>query len=243
MGGEPVFLRPGAVIDPLAGRFCASLHAVALGQAAVSLAFLQVPLLGSCLQSPRVHVDASGSRQFRGGFFVGVGEGRAGGVRRALAGLVELAYGAGSQASPRFIGRVICKGSLLAEDGPWVSSDCGAAGRCTCRDLPGRIGLALATRGYGDHVVLEALLQPRGRVGAVVAPQSSRGRTFVGAAQAAAIMTEPGAAGGCVHAMGGENWPGHVMAASHTGDSCPLKQVGEFMAWRAGNGIKSGRLR
>jgi L-ascorbate metabolism protein UlaG (beta-lactamase superfamily) len=58
---------------------------------------------------------------------------------------------------------------------PWVSADTSAGGRYTYRDLPDHIDLALITHGHQDHVVLETLLQLRGRVGAVVVPRASRG--------------------------------------------------------------------
>ena len=58
---------------------------------------------------------------------------------------------------------------------PWVSSDASAAGRYTYRDLPDHLDLVLITHGHQDHIVLETLLQLRGRVGAVVVPRSSRG--------------------------------------------------------------------
>jgi L-ascorbate metabolism protein UlaG (beta-lactamase superfamily) len=58
---------------------------------------------------------------------------------------------------------------------PWISADHTAAGRYTYRDLPDYIDLALITHGHQDHIVLETLLQLRGRVGAVVVPRSSRG--------------------------------------------------------------------
>ena len=247
---------------------------------------------------------------------------------------------------------------------PWVSSDTAAAGRYTYRDLPDHIDLALVTHGHHDHVVLETLLQLRGRVGTVVVPRSSGGnlvdpsiglylsqaglpvlevdpfsevefpggkviatpfigehadldirakstycveiggrRMFAGAdssgidpglyramrhhvgrvdiaflgmecagapltwtygalvmrpmtkgmsdsrtlsgsdaAQAAAIMTELGAAEAYVYAMGEESWLVHVMATSYNPDSYQLKQVDEFMTWCADHGIKSGHL-
>ncbi len=45
----------------------------------------------------------------------------------------------------------------------------------TLDDLPDYIDLVLITHGHQDHIVLETLLQLRGRVGAVVVPRSSRG--------------------------------------------------------------------
>jgi L-ascorbate metabolism protein UlaG (beta-lactamase superfamily) len=58
---------------------------------------------------------------------------------------------------------------------PWISSDASAAGRFTYRDLPDYIDLVLITHGHQDHIVLETLLQLRGRVGTVVVARSSRG--------------------------------------------------------------------
>ncbi|MGD0603366.1 MAG: MBL fold metallo-hydrolase [Streptosporangiaceae bacterium] len=58
---------------------------------------------------------------------------------------------------------------------PWISADTSATGRYTYPDLPDHIDLALITHGHQDHIVLETLLQLRGRVGAVVVPRSSRG--------------------------------------------------------------------
>jgi L-ascorbate metabolism protein UlaG (beta-lactamase superfamily) len=58
---------------------------------------------------------------------------------------------------------------------PFMSADHTAAGRYTYRDLPDHIDLVLITHGHQDHIVLESLLQLRGRVDAVVVPRSSRG--------------------------------------------------------------------
>lgn len=58
---------------------------------------------------------------------------------------------------------------------PWVSADHTAGDRYTYRDLPDYIDLVLITHGHDDHMVLETLLQLRGRVGAVVVPRSSKG--------------------------------------------------------------------
>ena len=58
---------------------------------------------------------------------------------------------------------------------PWLSADSTATGRYTYRDLPDHIDLALITHGHQDHIVLETLLQLRGRVDAVVVPRCSRG--------------------------------------------------------------------
>jgi L-ascorbate metabolism protein UlaG (beta-lactamase superfamily) len=84
MSEEPSFLRPDAIIEPLVDGFYAWLHTVAPVQAAMNLAFMQVPLLDSYLQSPRVHINASHNPELRGGFFVGIEENRSGEVRELL---------------------------------------------------------------------------------------------------------------------------------------------------------------
>jgi L-ascorbate metabolism protein UlaG (beta-lactamase superfamily) len=61
------------------------MHTVAPVQAAMNLAFVQVPLLESYLQSPRMHINASSNPALRGGFFVNIEESRAGEVRELLA--------------------------------------------------------------------------------------------------------------------------------------------------------------
>lgn len=330
MGGELRFFRPDVIIEPLVDRFYAWLMTVAPVQAALNLALVQVPLLEAYLQSPQVHVNASGNPRLRGGLFVNVAAERAGEVRAllagikrdragmlafaaavgqaqelvraeaagfdlsplyprlppALSGLVELAYDVGNQPSVRFLEPLVYAGgpycperqsvqlsvetgaerpfilstprlpgpglldvavpfchpglrelalsrvegrtagalreALELDDGqaaqlggllsgapdlaadrhvdgggriryfghaclvlqtpgaavvtdPWVSTDAGAPGRYTLRDLPDRIDLVLITHGHQDHVVLETLLQLRGRVGAVVVPRAGRG--------------------------------------------------------------------
>jgi L-ascorbate metabolism protein UlaG (beta-lactamase superfamily) len=85
MSTEPRFLRPDVIIEPLVDRFYAWLHTVSPVQAAMNLAFLQVPLLESYLQSPQVHINASRNPELRGGFFVNVEASRSGEVRDLLA--------------------------------------------------------------------------------------------------------------------------------------------------------------
>jgi L-ascorbate metabolism protein UlaG (beta-lactamase superfamily) len=58
---------------------------------------------------------------------------------------------------------------------PFISTDNRPGGRYTLDDLPDHIDLVLITHGHQDHIVLETLLQLRGRVGTVVVPRSSRG--------------------------------------------------------------------
>jgi L-ascorbate metabolism protein UlaG (beta-lactamase superfamily) len=79
------FLRPDAIIEPLVDGFYAWVHTVTPVQAAMNLAFVQVPLLESYLQSPLVHINASHNPELRGGFFVGIEEARSGEVRDLLA--------------------------------------------------------------------------------------------------------------------------------------------------------------
>jgi L-ascorbate metabolism protein UlaG (beta-lactamase superfamily) len=85
MPDEARFLRPDAIIEPLVDGFYAWLHTVTPVQAAMNLAFVQVPLLESYLQSPQVHINASRNPQLRGGFFVGIEESRSAEVRDLLA--------------------------------------------------------------------------------------------------------------------------------------------------------------
>jgi len=79
------FLRPDVVVEPLVDRFYAWLHTVAPAQAAMNLAFVQVPLLESYLQSPRTHINASSNPALRGGLFVNIDAARAGEIRELLA--------------------------------------------------------------------------------------------------------------------------------------------------------------
>src|SRR5579872_7157252 len=79
------FLRSDAIIEPLVDGFYAWLLTVAPVQAAMNLAFTQIPLLESYLQSPQVHINASRNPQMRGGYFVAVEESRSGEVRDLLA--------------------------------------------------------------------------------------------------------------------------------------------------------------
>jgi L-ascorbate metabolism protein UlaG (beta-lactamase superfamily) len=85
MGDELRFLRPDVIVEPLVDGFYAWLHTVAPVQAAMNLAFVQVPLLESYLQSPQVHINASNNPELRGGFFVNVEASRSGEVRDLLA--------------------------------------------------------------------------------------------------------------------------------------------------------------
>jgi L-ascorbate metabolism protein UlaG (beta-lactamase superfamily) len=85
MSDEPMFLRPDVIIEPLVDRFYAWLLTVSPVQAAMSLAFVQVPLLESYLQSPQVHINASANPELRGGLFVNIEEARSGEVRDLLA--------------------------------------------------------------------------------------------------------------------------------------------------------------
>jgi L-ascorbate metabolism protein UlaG (beta-lactamase superfamily) len=330
MDNEPMFLRPNAIVEPLTDGFYAWLYTVAPVQAAMNLAFLQLPLLESYLQSPLVHINASINPELRGGFFVGIDEDRAEEVRELsatikreragllrfaeaiaeaenvvrqgangydltplypklpaeLSGLAELAYDTSNHPSVRFIEPLVYRSGAYCEDrqsvqlsldsgierpfilstprlpspdvvdlrvpfrhpgleelfkarvhpttlpklremlelddeqaagvagllasapdlagdrhieaggriryfghaclvlqtptaaivtDPFISADSSAGDRFTYRDLPDYIDLVLITHGHQDHVVLETLLQLRGRVGTVVVPKSSRG--------------------------------------------------------------------
>jgi len=58
---------------------------------------------------------------------------------------------------------------------PFISADSTAGDRYSLDDLPDFIDLVVITHGHQDHIVMETLLQLRGRVGAVVVPRYSRG--------------------------------------------------------------------
>lgn len=85
MSNEARFLRPDAIIEPLVDSFYAWLHTVTPVQAAMNLAYVQVPLLESYLQSPLVHINAVNNPDLRGGLFVGIEEDRSAEVRDLLA--------------------------------------------------------------------------------------------------------------------------------------------------------------
>src|ERR1051326_7401896 len=85
MGDEPRFLRPDVIIEPLVDRFYAWLHTVSPVQAAMNLAFVQIPLLESYLRSPQVHINASKNPALRGGMFVNIDASRSEEVRELLA--------------------------------------------------------------------------------------------------------------------------------------------------------------
>ncbi|MGW3660982.1 MBL fold metallo-hydrolase [Streptomyces sp. NPDC005151] len=330
MADQSLFLRSKVIVEPLLDRFFARPYTMAPVQSAMNLAFLQVPLLESYLQSPQVHVAASNNPELRGGYFINIAEERADEVRdlldvikkdraeilrfaeaiaegqellRAnatgfdltplypklppeLGGLVELAYDTDNHAQMRFIEPIVYKSNFyqesrqsvqlsfetgverpfvlstprltspdvleldipfrhqgleelfksrvkpttlghlrealglddaqagrlsgmlseqpsLAEDrhieaggriryfghaclvlqtpqaavvtDPFISADSTAGDRYTLDDLPDHIDLVVITHGHQDHIVLETLLQLRGRVGAIVVPRSSRG--------------------------------------------------------------------
>jgi L-ascorbate metabolism protein UlaG (beta-lactamase superfamily) len=330
MADEQLFLKSKVIVEPLQDRFFAWPHTVAPVQSAMNLAFLQVPLLESYLQSPQVHVAASNNPELRGGYFINVPEERAGEVRdlldaikrdrahvldfaaavaagqqqlRAnatgfdltplypklppeLGGLVELAYDTDNQAQLRFMEPLVYTSDVYQESrqsvqlsfetgverpfilstprlpspdvlelaipfrhpgleelfkarvhgttlahlrdalelndaqaahlatmldtrpslapdrhidaggriryfghaclvlqtpqaaivtDPFISADSTAGDRYTLDDLPDYIDLVLITHGHQDPIVLETLLQLRGRVGTIVVPRSSRG--------------------------------------------------------------------
>ena len=75
-GEDLRFLRSNVITEPLVDRFYAWLHTLAPVQAAMNLAFVQLPLLESYLQAPQVHISASANPALRGGYFVNIEEER-----------------------------------------------------------------------------------------------------------------------------------------------------------------------
>lgn len=59
---------------------------------------------------------------------------------------------------------------------PFISANHRAGDRYTYADLPDHIDYCLITHGHQDHVVLESLLQLRGRIGIVVVPRTGSGQ-------------------------------------------------------------------
>lgn len=58
---------------------------------------------------------------------------------------------------------------------PFISANDAAGDRFTYADLPDHIDFCLITHGHQDHIVLESLLQIRGRTGLVVVPKCGGG--------------------------------------------------------------------
>lgn len=88
MGDEPRLLRPDVIIEPLIDGFYAWPQTVVPVQSAMNPAFWPAPLPESYLQSPRVHIAASGNPEMRNGHFINLDEGRDGEIR-ALRSLVK----------------------------------------------------------------------------------------------------------------------------------------------------------
>jgi L-ascorbate metabolism protein UlaG (beta-lactamase superfamily) len=85
MNDDLSFLRSDAILEPLVDGFYAWAHTVPPVQASMNLAFVQVPMLESYLQSPQVHINACRNPELRGGFFVNLEEARSGEIRDLLA--------------------------------------------------------------------------------------------------------------------------------------------------------------
>ncbi|MFA7767468.1 MBL fold metallo-hydrolase [Streptomyces sp. NRRL S-448] len=85
MTEERMFLRSSTIIEPLVDRFYAQLYTMAPVTGTMNLAFRQIPMLESYLQTPDFHFSGSRDPKFRGGFFVGIEEKRKGEVEELLA--------------------------------------------------------------------------------------------------------------------------------------------------------------
>jgi L-ascorbate metabolism protein UlaG (beta-lactamase superfamily) len=89
MADDPMFLRADVIIEPLVDRFYAWLHTMAPVQAAMNLAYLQVPLLESYLRSPQYHFNASSNSELRGGLFINISDSRCDEVEALLASIKQ----------------------------------------------------------------------------------------------------------------------------------------------------------
>src|ERR1700753_2489607 len=85
MDNVPKYLRSNVIVEPLVDRFYAWAHTIAPVQSAMNLAFVQIPLIESYLQSPQVHIAACRNPALRGGYFIDIGDDRAGELRELLA--------------------------------------------------------------------------------------------------------------------------------------------------------------
>ncbi|MFI6460983.1 MBL fold metallo-hydrolase [Streptomyces sp. NPDC050528] len=193
MADESMFLRPKAPVDPSC--------AVAPALNTLNLLFLKFPMLASYVQSQEAQVGTRRNSELHDGFFDDVGEQSVihaptapGGLRDAfgldgaqaeqLALLLRETTGPSPYRHIERGGRIRYFGSaclvLQTPQGavvtdPFIGADSGGRDRYTLDDLPDFIDLVLVTRGHQDPIVLETLLQLRGRIGTIVAPRSSRG--------------------------------------------------------------------
>jgi L-ascorbate metabolism protein UlaG (beta-lactamase superfamily) len=122
-------------------------------------AFLKFPRFDSCMQPPELHVLAGRNPEPHGGFASPDRHIEAGG-------------------RIRYFGRSCLvlqtpEGAVATD--PFISADSGARDRYTPEDLPDFIDLVLVTDGHQEYILLEMLLQLRGRIGMIVAPRSARG--------------------------------------------------------------------
>jgi L-ascorbate metabolism protein UlaG (beta-lactamase superfamily) len=151
MDDEQKFLRPNAIIEPLVDNFYVSLNTFAPAQAAMYLAFLQVPMLEAYLQDPRVHINASRNPEMRGGFFVNIDESRSGEIRDLLTAIkrdrAPLLKLAGAITAAEEIVRLDATGFSLTPLYPKLPSE-----------LSGLVELAYDTGNHASMRYLEPLL-------------------------------------------------------------------------------------
>lgn len=204
MVDELMFLQQKAPVGLSGETFSARPHAGERIADAMNPVFLESPVLESCARSPETyvtrhaatHVTAKRNPEPYGGSS-GLGGSRApdalGRLRETLgldaAQAEQLAMLLRESAGPsphrhieaggriRYFGHACLalqtpEGAVVTD--PFISADGGTEDHYTLDDLPDFIDLVLVTHGHQDPIVLETLLQLRGRIGTIVAPRASR---------------------------------------------------------------------
>jgi L-ascorbate metabolism protein UlaG (beta-lactamase superfamily) len=171
------FLRPDAVCEPLVDGFYAWLLNVAPVQAAMNLAFVQVPMLESFLNSPDVHAEASVNPELRGGFFVNIGLDRVERVAQLLAAIRR------DRARMLEFAAAIAEGEALLRDAASGFSLSGLYERLP-KALSGLVELVYdtgnqASMRFMEPVVYASAVHDRGRQSLQLSVESGVERPFV----------------------------------------------------------------
>ncbi|MGW2051070.1 MBL fold metallo-hydrolase [Streptomyces sp. NPDC001858] len=183
MADEERLLQPKAPAEPSC--------AMAPAPETMNLLFPKFPVVESYAQSPEAQVGTKRNPELDDGFFDDIADDPMtqvlglGGTRAEPRALLLRAT---NRPSPyrhiesggriRYFGHACLvlqtpRGAVVTD--PFIGADSGGWDRYTLDDLPDFIDLVLVTRGHQDPIVLETLLQLRGRIGTIVAPRSPWG--------------------------------------------------------------------